>query len=174
MNKLVIISAETIIHLLYMISAIFLLLNKRTFRPNSGPRFTRIIALAQNQLSKSLVQTCYVSHSRQSLFAESRIAYAVSSAHRFSNRTCLKNSLLEIRKPLQPILDSRTRTALTGRLHAIQCISCSARAHHQFYFIQTQFLNVSSLTITTEQVGLFHKSSLVPIKHRVLIMVQQP
>ncbi len=41
----------------------------------------------------------------------------------------------------------------------VQCISCSARAHHQFYFIQTQFVNVSSLTIITAQV--FHKYSLL-------------
>ncbi len=38
--------------------------NKLTFHPHSGPRFTRNIALAQNQLSKitSLVQMYCVSH----------------------------------------------------------------------------------------------------------------
>ncbi len=144
-------------------------------------------------------------------------ACAVSSAHRFSNRTCPKEtvpgsvywrfenqqfsvqctgdsktnsspvywryenqqfsvqytgdsktnssrfSVLEIRKPLQPILDSRTRTAITAHCTHFQYISCSARAHHHFCFIQTQFVNVSSLTIITAQV--FHKSSLIPIKH---------
>ncbi len=72
-------------------------------------------------------------------------------------------SVLEIRRPLQPILDSRTRTAITAHCTHFQYISCSARAHHQFCFIQTQFVNVSSLTIITAQV--FHKSSLIPIKH---------
>ncbi len=49
-----------------------------------------------------------------------------------------------------------------------QCISCSARAHHQFYFIQTHFVNVSSLTVITAQ-HINH-----PLFLLVLIMVQHP
>ncbi len=69
-----------------------MLLNKLTFRPHSGPRFTCAIALAQNQLSKitSLVQMCYVSYRRQSLFTKSRMC----SITRFSNRTCPKETVL--------------------------------------------------------------------------------
>ncbi len=147
---------------------------------------------------------CCVSHSRQLLFAESRMRSIISSSvlksdvsernsSRFSvleirKSTVLSSvywryenqqfsvqctgdtktnssrfSVLEIRKPLQLILDSRTRTAITAHCTHFEYISCSARAHHQFCFIQTQFVNVSSLTIITAQV--FHKSSLIPIKH---------
>ncbi len=134
-NKLVIISAETIIHLLYMIIAIFLLLNKRTFRPNSGPRFTRIIALAQNQLSKSLVQTCYVSHSRQSLFAESRIAYALSSAHRFSNRTCLKEQPTGDLKTVatDSWLENENRSNRQTTRHSVYQLLCSCSSSVLFH-----------------------------------------
>ncbi len=95
------------------------------FRPHTCPRFTRAIALAQNQLSKmtSLVQTYCASHRRQSLFSESRRRSIISSlvlksdvSERNSSRFSV--TLLVIRNPLQPILDSRTRSALTGTLHA--------------------------------------------------------
>ncbi len=67
------------------------------------------------------------------------------------------------KEQLQPktdatILDSRMRSA-AGTFS----ISCSARTH-QFYLLQTRFVNVSSSTIITVQV--FHKSSLIPIKNR--------
>ncbi len=42
----------------------------------------------------------------------------------------------------------------------IQCISCSACAHHQFYFIQTQFLNC---VIINYNYSTAYKSSLIPI-----------
>ncbi len=47
-------------------------------------------------------------------------------------------------------------------------MSCSARAHHQVYFIQTHFVNVSSLTIITAQ-HINH-----PLFILVLIMDQHP
>ncbi len=100
-----------------------MLLNKLTFRPHSGPRFTH--ALAQNQLSKitSLIQTCCVSHRRQLLFAKSSkhsiiISLLVLKSD-MSESSWFSVGLLVIRKPLQPILDSRTRTALTGTLHML-------------------------------------------------------
>ncbi len=69
----------------------------------------------------SLVQMCRVSHSRQSLFTESCMRSIISSSvlkSDVSERNSSRFSVLVIRKPLQPVLDSRTRTALTGTLHA--------------------------------------------------------
>ncbi len=102
----------------------FLLLNKLTFRPHSGPLFTRAIALAQNQFSIriSLVQKCCVSFSRQSQFAKSHMRSMISSLVLKSDMSERNSSRVQFTgypKALQPILDSKTRTAQTGTLHAL-------------------------------------------------------
>ncbi len=143
---------------------IYLLLNKLAFRPHSGPRFTRAIALAQNQLSK---RTCFrhavpvIEGNRCSL----NHAGAVSSALRFSNRMCPKETVLGSvyrwsENCCKPILDSRTRTALTGTLHAhsvyqLLCSCSSSVLFHTNSTCECVIINYNYITA--------HKSSLIPI-----------
>ncbi len=106
--------------------------------------------LAQNQLSK---RTCFrlasASHRRQSLFAESRRRSIISSSvlkSDMSERNSPRFSVLVIRKPLQPILDSRTRTALTGTLHALSvyqllCSCSSSVLFHTNSFCECVIIN---------------------------------
>ncbi len=126
----------------------YLLLNKLRFRPHSGPLFTRAIALAQNQLSKrtSLVQTCCISHIMQLQFAVSRRRSIISSSvlkSDVSKRNGSRFSVLVIQKPLQVVLDSRTRTALAVGMF-VRDTCCSARIHYQFS------LHSSSLSVLFE------------------------
>ncbi len=152
---------------------IYLLLNKRKFHPHSGPRFTHAVALAQNQLSYSLVQTCCQSYNicwitqvqyHQLIGSQiGRVQKKQFSVQCTGDpKTVATNSWLENKNY------SNRHTAWVFSV----CISCSALAHHQFYFIQTQFVNVSSLTIITAQV--FHRYSLIHIKHRILLWSNSP
>ncbi len=87
-----------------------------------------------------------------------------------SERNSSQFSVLVIRKPLQPVLDWRTRTAVTGTLHVLSvyqllCSCSSSVLFHTNSICESVIVNYNYSTT--------HKSSLIPIKHRVLIMVQQ-
>ncbi len=86
----------------------------------------------------SLVQVCYVSHRRISPFAESHRRSIISSSVLKSDLTEInvsRFSVLVIQKPLQPVFDSRTRTALTGTLHvrSVYQLLCSCSSSVLFH-----------------------------------------
>ncbi len=77
-------------------------------------------------------------HRRQSLFAESRRRSIISSSVLKSHVSKINRSqfsVLKTRKPLQPILDSRTRNALTSTLHArsVYQLLCSCSSSDLFH-----------------------------------------
>ncbi len=142
---------------------IYLLLNKLAFRPHWSSVYPRHSISTESVVQKNLFQTCCASHRRQSLFAESRRRSIISSSvlkSDVSERNSSRFSVPVIRKMLQPILDSRTRTALTGTLHAcsvyqLLCSCSSSVLFHTNSTCECVIINYNYITA--------HKSSFIPI-----------